>query len=103
MRECGVRECGVRECGVRVWGERTWGERVCAKLKTLALAPSPVHPFPAHRWVTVLDSNGNSVVMRSLIKELHAVALSSDGRGKMDGDHLKEGISCREPATHDCL
>ena len=76
---------------------------VCAKLKTLALAPSPVHPFPAHRWVTVLDSDGNSVIMRSLIKELHAVALSSDGRGKMDGDHLKEGISCREPATHDCL
>ena len=76
---------------------------MCAKLKTLALAPSPVHPFPAHRWVTVLDSDGNSVVMRSLIKEFHAVALSSDGRGKVNGDHLKEGISCREPATHDCL
>ena len=93
-----------KEAEVRSGGEEGMGSvLVCAEITPLAPIPSPVHPFPTHSWVTVLDSNGNSVIMWTLVEEFHAVALSSDRRGKVDGDHLKEGISCREPATHDCL
>ena len=97
---------GREEGGGGEGGEREEVMRIMlvyAELKLLAPIPSPLHPFPTHRWVTVLDSNGNSVIMWTLIQQFHAVALSSDGRGKVDGDHLKEGISCWEPATHDCL
>ena len=75
--------------GGRGEGGGDGGVLVCAEL-TLAPIPSPVHP--THRGVTVLDSDSNGVVMRPLIQEFHAVALSSDGRGKVDGDHLKEGM-----------
>ena len=53
--------------------------------------------------VTVLDSEGAGVIMRSLVEQLHTVLLGSEGRGEMDGDHLQHGISGRKPLPHHSL
>lgn len=53
--------------------------------------------------VTVSDSNGRLVVHGSFVKVLDSVSLGSDGRGKVDNDHLEEGVSSREPFPHDNL
>eukprot|EP00043_Microstomoeca_roanoka_P011771 m.111338 g.111338 ORF g.111338 m.111338 type:complete len:377 (-) comp15293_c0_seq1:145-1275(-) len=38
--------------------------------------------------------------MRAFVEELHTVVLGSDGGRKVDGNHLKESLTGREPAAH---
>eukprot|EP00042_Codosiga_hollandica_P038086 m.306022 g.306022 ORF g.306022 m.306022 type:complete len:541 (-) comp55303_c1_seq1:42-1664(-) len=53
--------------------------------------------------VAVLHAKSDLVVLGALIEELHAVALGSDGRGEVDGDHLEQSITSGQPLLHDGL
>ena len=47
----------------------------------------------AYLRVTVLDTNGARIIVRSLVQHLHTVPLGGDRGGKVDGYHLKESIA----------
>jgi len=53
--------------------------------------------------IAVLDTQSALIIVRTLVKHLHTVALSSDGRGEVDTDHFKQSISGRQELTHDGL
>jgi hypothetical protein len=53
--------------------------------------------------VTVLDGNSVSIVRGTLVKSLSTVVLSSDGRRKVDNNHLHEGVSSGQELSHDNL
>lgn len=38
--------------------------------------------------VTIFDAQSAWVIMRSLVEQLHTVALSNNGRGEVNSDHL---------------
>lgn len=38
--------------------------------------------------------------MWTLVQHLHTILLSSDGGGKVNGDHLQHGVSSRDPLPH---
>jgi hypothetical protein len=54
-------------------------------------------------WVTVTDTNGGLVVHGTLVEGLDTVALSGGGRGKVDDNHLQEGVPGGQELPHDDL
>lgn len=48
-------------------------------------------------------THGGLVVSRPFVKQLAAVFLCSDGGGQVDGDHLEQSLSGRQPASHHSL
>ena len=53
--------------------------------------------------VTVTDTNGAGVVLRTLVESLSTVLLGSNGRRQVDTDHLQHGIGGRQELAHDDL
>ena len=53
--------------------------------------------------VTVADTNGRLIVHRTLVEGLDTVALSSGRRGKVNDNHLQEGVAGGEELPHDDL
>jgi hypothetical protein len=53
--------------------------------------------------VTVTDTSEGLVVMRTLVQSLSTVLLGSDGRWKVDTDHLQHGIGSGKELAHDGL
>lgn len=53
--------------------------------------------------VAVLDTDGTLIIHGTLIKSLSTVVLSGEGRGQVDSNHFKEGISSGEETAHDNL
>lgn len=48
-------------------------------------------------------THGSFIISGSFVKQLAAVPLGRDGRGQVDGDHLKQSFSGGQPATHHSL
>ena len=48
-------------------------------------------------------THGSFIVTRSFIEQLTTVLLGRDGGGQVDGDHLEQGLSGWQPATHHSL
>jgi len=53
--------------------------------------------------VTVPDTDGVDIVVGTLVKSLHTVLLSGDGRRKMENHHLEESVSGGKELPHDNL
>lgn len=53
--------------------------------------------------VTVPDTDGVDIVVGTLVKSLHAVLLSGNGRRKMENHHLEESVSSGKELPHDNL
>ena len=53
--------------------------------------------------VAVTDADGGFIVHGTLVEGLNTIALSGSGRGKVDNDHLQEGVAGRQELPHDDL
>ncbi|KNC26657.1 hypothetical protein FF38_01376 [Lucilia cuprina] len=51
--------------------------------------------------ITVLNSDGGFIIMRTFIQHFHTVFLGNDGRRQMDGNHLKQSFTSWQPEN--CL
>lgn len=50
--------------------------------------------------ITVLHGNGYGIIKRAFVKHFGTVLLGSVGRRQVDGNHLQESITGRQPLTH---
>lgn len=55
------------------------------------------------RWVAVSDGLGASIIHRTFVQVLNTILLGNDRRRKMVDNHVKEGLSGRQPLLHDGL
>lgn len=53
--------------------------------------------------IAVTDTNGGSIVKRSLVQSLSTVLLGSDGRRKVENHHFQQGVGSGQESSHDDL
>jgi hypothetical protein len=53
--------------------------------------------------VAVTDTNGGIIVKGTFVQGLSTVPLSSNGRGKVENHHLKQGVGSGQESSHDDL
>lgn len=59
-----------------------------------------------HEWtvgITVLEGEGDSIVLGTFVELLHTVVLGGQWRWQVDGNHLEKGLTSWEPVAHEAL